>query len=272
MTSPQQPGRREHETPIATYAQVDRLGVLLAELSDLLDGSLRLLAGAKTALAAHGAILAAGGAGHVERDLAGTAERLERMNELVHAAMQNATRPLGSTLLARSRPVTMGEAIQHAADVLAPLARERNVALVITGAPATDALPAGALYTVVLNGIQNAIEAVAARPGGSGTVEVSVRPDSAPRGVGYGRDRRDWYVLEIVDDGIGPPADTGRCFDLGFSTKPRGTGVGLAVARSVVQGMGGTIELVARKAAGAVLRVRFPSLAVSPNLALGGAA
>ncbi len=251
---------------------VERLERVLHELRSLLDASRTLVDHAKKGLGSHATTLASGGAADVERDLTATSQRLDRMADLVHAAMQNANKPIGSPALSRARPVTLAEAVQHAINVLTPMANAHQVRLSATGGPLMEALPAGALYTVVLNGLQNAVEAVAARSG-PGSVSLILRPDSAPTSNGYGRDGRDWFVLEITDDGIGPPQSTSRCFDLGFSTKPRGAGVGLAVARSVVQGMGGTIELTPRpQTGGALLRVRFPSLANTSALTLGGAA
>lgn len=269
MNTPRHTDTHEHDNAAPA---VERLERLLHELRTLLDASRSLVDHAKKGLGTHAVSLASGGATEVERDLTATAQRLDKMADLVHAAMQNATKPLGSPALARARPVTLAEAVQHALDVLTPMATAHQVRLSSTGGPLMEALPAGALYTVVLNGLQNAVEAVAAR-GGPGSVSLILRPDAAPTGSGYGKDTRDWFVLEITDDGIGPPQSTSRCFDLGFSTKPRGAGVGLAVARSVVQGMGGTIELAPRPhTGGALLRVRFPSLANTSALTLGGAA
>jgi signal transduction histidine kinase len=264
---------RHNDTPHAndgpSLPTTDRLAALLQELRTLLDASRRSLDHAKGTLAEHAAAITSGGAAHVEEDLSATAQRLERMADLVHAAMQNASRPIGSPSLSRSRPVTLGEAVRHAADVLAPLALRHDVRISLEIAPTLDLLPAGALYTVVLNALQNAIEACGARTRG-GLVHVSLKTSPPPSGTGYGRDTRTWCVLEVSDDGIGPPSNPSRCFDLGFTTKRHGAGVGLAVARSVVQGMGGTIELVPRgNAPGATLRVRFPAASATPAVTLG---
>ncbi|GJQ28208.1 MAG: hypothetical protein HBSAPP03_00920 [Phycisphaerae bacterium] len=264
---------RPTETPAApdVSSAADRFERLLHELRTLLDASRALLDHATRSLEGGRAPTTTSAVG-IESDLAGMAQRLERMAELVQAGMQSASKPLGSPALTRARPVTLGDAVDHAIDVLTPMAQTHQARLACAGGPLLKALPAGALYTVVLNALQNGIEAVAAR-GGPGTVTLTLRPDVAPEGVGYGRDGRDWFVLDVADDGVGPPQNAARCFDLGVTTKPRGAGVGLAVARSVVQGMGGTIELLPRPhTGGALLRVRFPSLANVATLTLGGAA
>ena len=255
--------------PLASYEEVDHLWRLLRELSSLLEGSLATLSQAKQSLSGEN-VLEAATAGEVEKQLRNAAAGLERMSELVHAAMQGPSVPIGSGALSRARPVKMGEAVEHAVELLGKLARERSVEIAAELSPEIAELPSGAMYTVVLNGLQNAVEAVSRR-GGRGRVSLSIKPDQAPSG-GYGRDTRDWYLLEITDDGVGPPKgpDASRIFDLGFTTKPRGAGVGLAVAKSVVQGMGGTIELLPRTGGGALLRVKFPGL-TGGQLRLGAA-
>lgn len=242
---------------------IERLGELLRELGDLLDAA-KFGAGP-------GTLLAIGGAGDLEKQLSDAAKRLEHMAELVHAAMQVSTTSIGSPMLTRARPVTLGEAVHHAADVVQTLAKKSRCAIMLDVSPAAGAIPAGGLYTVILNALQNAIESINRR-GDVGKVTITARSDAAPTGVGYGRDTRDWYVLEISDNGVGLPSDPSRVFDLGYTTKRQGAGVGLAVARNVVQGMGGLIELLPGPEAGAVLRVRFPSLANASTLSLGGAA
>ncbi len=287
MSSTGDPSRRRdsHATephavsPEATYVAVDRLVTLVQEIGNLLDGSLHSLSLAAKNLAANAAFLSNAAGSDIQRQLGDAAGKLERISELVHAAMQGKNVPLGSPLLAKARPIMLKEAVEHAADVLRPMITRCGVDLKLQMPDYVASTPAGALYTVVLNGLQNSIESIQRR-GGIGRVTVTVRREQPPRTGGYGRDVREWLTIEIIDDGEGPPAaaDTSRVFDLGFSTKPRGTGVGLAVARSVVQSMGGTIELFPNldKAPigkrGAVLRARFPSPDIAMNLRLGGAA
>ncbi len=286
MTSPLHPHnhgayRLADDSPRATYATVDRVTELFKQLHGLIDHSLASVDKAKKTISA-GTLLSASVVNAAEKHLSTAATDLDKMSELVHAAMQSQSHSLGSPHLAKARPVTLGEAIQHAVDVCRPLAQRHGVALECAIAAALADQPAGAVYTVALNAVQNAIEAVARRNTGSthppGKVEIELRHDAPPKEAAYGRDDRAWCTLEVRDDGVGLPkgTDPANVFNLGFTTKAHGAGVGLSVARSVVQGMGGTIELLPRvvirrvehgaggentACPGCVLRVRFPVVA-----------
>lgn len=99
------------------------------------------------------------------------------------------------------------------------------------------------LRQVLLNIIINALEAM---PSG-GSLTVSLRQDA------------DAAVVEIRDTGSGiPEALKQRIFDMHFTTKDTGTGIGLYVARSVVHELGGTIELHSTLGTGTCFEVRLP--------------
>jgi len=86
------------------------------------------------------------------------------------------------------------------------------------------------LVQVVLNLVLNAADAC----GPGGKISVSARP--APAGV----------TLEIQDDGPGVAAEVrDRLFEPFVSTKEvgKGTGLGLAVCRGLVEAAGGSINL-----------------------------
>ena len=85
---------------------------------------------------------------------------------------------------------------------------------------------AGQLGQLVLNVLGNAVEA--AGPGG----EVDVRLAA----------EKDRLVLEVRDSGPGPAEEVaGRLFEPFVTGKPEGVGLGLAVARQVVEAHGGRI-------------------------------
>jgi signal transduction histidine kinase len=77
----------------------------------------------------------------------------------------------------------------------------------------------------------------------------------------------------IEDTGPGIPSEAlGRVWDPDFTTKARGTGLGLALVRQTVHAHGGRIEAANRPGRGALLRVVLPIGAVSDfhELAIAG--
>ena len=66
--------------------------------------------------------------------------------------------------------------------------------------------------------------------------------------------------LEVEDRGPGmPPEVLSRAFDPGFSTKGRGSGVGLFLARAIAEQHGGGILLESTPGQGTLARVRLPA-------------
>ena len=68
----------------------------------------------------------------------------------------------------------------------------------------------------------------------------------------------------MADTGPGvAPADRGRLFEPFFTTRPDGTGLGLALCREIVGQHGGRIELADGIAAGAAFRITLPATGAS---------
>ena len=94
----------------------------------------------------------------------------------------------------------------------------------------------------------------------SGTVEVRVDETSVEANGG---DPAVYVVLLVRDTGVGmDDATLARAFDPFFSTKAdgRGTGLGLAVVRSVVERGGGFVRVESRPDAGTTVRVYLPRI------------
>lgn len=124
------------------------------------------------------------------------------------------------------------------------------------------------MQQVFINLLMNAIHAI----GQDGDIRVSssVQTLAAGRGVGYRRTDR--YVpgervavIRIEDSGPGIPEEhLSKLFDPFFTTKPvgRGTGLGLAVCRQIVEMHRGSIEVGNREGRGAqatvILRLEHP--------------
>ena len=113
------------------------------------------------------------------------------------------------------------------------------------------------------NLVANAIEACA----DGGRVSVGARP-VASGGAPV-------IEIEVVDSGTGiPPADLPRLFSPGFTTKPSGSGIGLAVAERAVEAHHGRILIDSQVGRGTRVTVLLPTdLAAFVGLArLGGGA
>jgi signal transduction histidine kinase len=66
--------------------------------------------------------------------------------------------------------------------------------------------------------------------------------------------------LVIEDDGPGIPDERlGRIFQVFYSSKPGGTGLGLPIAQRVMEGHGGNIQVESSTGAGTRFTLTFPS-------------
>jgi PAS domain S-box-containing protein len=102
------------------------------------------------------------------------------------------------------------------------------------------------LQQVFMNLMLNAIEAMKETGG-----ELTVRKQLNPEGQ---------LVFSIRDTGVGLPAgSTERIFDAFHTTKPQGTGMGLAITRSIVESHGGRVWATANEGAGATFHFTLPS-------------
>ena len=107
------------------------------------------------------------------------------------------------------------------------------------------------LVRLFRNLIRNAVEAMHGSRGAR-RIEVSVEP------IGNGA-RVDAVRVDIADRGAGIDAqDMERIFEPDFTTKSRGTGLGLALARQTARAHGGELTAAPRAGGGAVFTVRLP--------------
>lgn len=119
------------------------------------------------------------------------------------------------------------------------------------------------LRAVETNLIVNALEAMdgCARPEGHRLrlgLRVRVRGEAGTVTDG-GATEPGELLITVADTGTGISPDLReRVFHPFFTTKPRGSGVGLAHAQKIVASHGGLLELDGRPGEGAVFRVRIP--------------
>jgi two-component system, NtrC family, sensor kinase len=98
---------------------------------------------------------------------------------------------------------------------------------------------------VFINFLMNAVEAI------QGQGEVWVRS--------YKDEGNQFVVVEIQDSGMGIPQEhLEKIFDPFFSTKSKGTGLGLAVNYGIIQKHGGEIKVSSQPGRGTTMTIRLP--------------
>jgi two-component system, NtrC family, sensor kinase len=121
------------------------------------------------------------------------------------------------------------------------------------------------LNQVFINLLLNAVQAIELRTvGGDGVITLRTRVEAAgDEGAGH-------VVVEVEDNGPGIPPDVlPRVFEAFVTTKANGggTGLGLAVARGIVEEHGGTLDFVNEEEAsgrtGALFRIRLPGAPIA---------
>ncbi len=166
-----------------------------------------------------------------------------RINDVVQRFLEYARPPKLAP-----REASLGHEIRELVEATRALAEARGVSLASDVSRAgTAVFDPGQLRQAVDNLLRNAIEAT---PAGG---QVSITAASAGSG----------HSIEVRDNGSGIAADDlPRVFDLYFTTKPDGTGIGLAVAQQIVSAHGGTIEVDSAPGRGTRMTVQLPQAGV----------
>jgi two-component system, NtrC family, sensor kinase len=163
---------------------------------------------------------------------------------------------LTMNLLAYSRPrepklenINPKAMIDECLELSAAAANEKGVMVISDVEPDVPPVPLDpdGMHQVLLNLISNALDAVEAK---KGLVRVECR---------YEADANE-LVIQVVDNGAGiPPSMMSHMFELFHSTKGnRGTGIGLAVAKKIVEEHDGTISVKSTIGAGTTFTLRLP--------------
>jgi signal transduction histidine kinase len=116
------------------------------------------------------------------------------------------------------------------------------------------------LRTALVNVLTNARYAVlAAAKSGSAEPQsaVAVAEGSGVRLSTRAADGR--VIISIRDRGIGiAPEDMAHIFDPYFTTRRAGTGLGLPIAKNIIEGLGGSITVQSRRGEGTDIRIELP--------------
>jgi signal transduction histidine kinase len=154
----------------------------------------------------------------------------------------------GTPAAREARAVSMAAIVRSSASDCEALAEKRGVKLALDASEDGDVVvhPAG-MVRALENLLENAIQH--SRPEGTVTVRL------ARTKLGG----REMLCCDVTDQGPGfPPEHTERLFTPFFTLRPGGTGLGLTIAKRIVEDLGGTIRLSNVAAGGAQVSVWLP--------------
>ena len=166
---------------------------------------------------------------------------IRRLDEVVQGFLKF-TRPEDLHL----QPVRVRALFDELLPLLEPETRKNNVRVAVDVPPNLPSVngDAAMLRQAFLN---LAINACQAMPQG-GTLRLSAQPAA-----------RDRVEIRVEDTGVGiPPQNLSRIFDLYFTTKERGTGIGLSMVFRIVQMHDGEVEVQSTPGRGTTFRVLLP--------------
>jgi len=177
---------------------------------------------------------------------------IRRLDRVVQTLV-DFTRPVELRLL----ETDLRRVVEEVVLLAAPEAERHGVSVVhhIAPAPLRVNVDADLIKQAALNIALNGVQAMASGEtpsgetprGGTLTVTTAAEGDEA--------------VVTIADEGPGIPADVrDKIFNLYFTTKKTGTGIGLSMAYRVLQLHNGALEIDARAAKGATFHLRLPLL------------
>jgi hypothetical protein len=149
-------------------------------------------------------------------------------------------------------PFDLAGLVAELASLVRPDAESQSARVVIETSPESAPVRGDrdllkqAILNVMINGLQ-------------------AMPDGGDLALALERSGRDW-VLSIRDQGEGIPHELReKIFQLYFTTKGKGSGIGLAMTFRVVQLHGGTIDFVSESGEGTDFRLQIPALAGLPG-------
>ncbi len=184
-------------------------------------------------------------------DLKEAQDAATRMVEAVFRSVEiiNRTSALYRKGALQREPVDVNEVIEEIVDLVRAAAERSGVSIrseLVADLPKVmgDRVQ---LQQVLMNLLFNSIDALKGL-GGAREIRVTSR-----------RNGGDQLRVAVSDTGVGLPPESGRLFEAFFTTKPGGTGMGLAISRSIIESHGGRLAAATNAGRGATFSFTLPA-------------
>jgi len=159
-------------------------------------------------------------------------------------------------------PVSMKTAVEEALRLLRPsIPADIEIVFKVTASSDTVVANPVELQQVLMNLVTNASQAMAEQGGilGITLADSDLVPDCETAA-------KEYVQLSVRDSGIGMTAEVmERAFDPYFTTREKGTGMGLAVVYGIVKSLKGVISIESKPHEGSVFRVSLPRVNAIPR-------
>jgi two-component system sensor histidine kinase HydH len=229
--------RRELEAAVARREHLAALGDMAAAVAHEIRNPLNAIS---VGLQRLGSEFSPGDAGDYQRLLGLLGGEVQRLNRIVEEFLA-----LARPLRLEPGPVAVPALLREVAALLEGEAAPRGVQITVQAAEELGPVTAdrARMVQVLLNLGLNAVEAM---PGG-GTLTLAAAP------------AREGVRITVADTGSGIPAELlPRIFDPWVTTKTRGLGLGLPIARRIVEAHGGTLEVESGPGRGSQFHLLLP--------------
>ncbi|MBQ6807779.1 MAG: hypothetical protein IJP07_01250 [Firmicutes bacterium] len=158
-------------------------------------------------------------------------DEMKRMDSMMDQFLQ-----LGSLQQPQVAPVCLVELCRQCTQIMRSLAIRRRVELLVDDDLELPMVQADQhkLRQILINLITNGMDACTERGQGPGQIFISIRESWGPQGSSQ--------LIQVRDNGCGIPENCmDRLFELYFTTKEKGNGLGLALSRKFAQAQGGDL-------------------------------
>lgn len=173
-------------------------------------------------------------------------KELDRVNDLLEDLLDLVRKPK-----LRIKALTVYDAIDHVLESLEPEIEKRKVEVSCFGREDAHEVLADESYLIraVHNVVLNAVQAMPA--GGSLTIET---------GAVDSQDGKKMVEITVTDTGLGIPTDqVDDIFNPFFTSKEKGTGLGLAVTNKIIEDQGGGVRVQSERAQGTSFTLSLPT-------------